>query len=314
VVRVRWSNLVLLSALPACPVAVAPFAASLHWSIDLLACFPVQAMGWLVITALVLAAMQRWRPAGLLAAFAAVAAAAVVPDWLHEPPRGDPTGQAVRVLSLNLMRGNEANVDTALAVVRTIDPDVLVCSELTPAWLTALTPGLVHLPHRCLHTDKGYFGIAVFSRWPLANAAVLPLGSDWAPAVRAVVAAPGKSFGVLAIHTPRPGDGDRCAERDRALAAIPQALQPLPATRLVVGDHNATPWNHAFRTLLAATGLLPAAAGAWLPTWTTHWPWPLRIPIDHLLASADIGVAECGVGATFGSDHAPLFATLRLPR
>ena len=43
-------------------------------------------------------------------------------------------------------------------------------------------------------------------------------------------------------------------------------------------------------------------------------PWPLRVPIDHVLVSSELGVASYAVGRDFGSDHLPLFATLRLPR
>lgn len=309
---VRWSNLVLLSALLACPSAVAPFLASWHWALDLLACFPVQAMAWLVLASAMMLLARRWWAAALLGLFAGFAAGAVLPAWLRSPPAGDANGPAVRMLALNLMRGNEAEAAAAIAVVRAHDPDVLFCSEVTTGWLAALTSALAHLPHRCVRASDGYFGVALFSRWPLLQSEVIPLGYEWAPAVRALVATPGGSLGVLGVHTPRPGDGEHCAERDHALSCLPAALASLPSPRVVLGDCNATPWNHAFHSMLAATGLRQATDGGWRPTWTTDLPWPLRIPIDHVLVSDRVGVATCAVGAEFGSDHLPLFAALRL--
>ena len=47
--HLRLDNVLLLFALLAMPVAVAPWLARAHWSIDLVACFPVQAMGLLVL-------------------------------------------------------------------------------------------------------------------------------------------------------------------------------------------------------------------------------------------------------------------------
>lgn len=312
--RVRFTNLVLLASLAACVPAMAPWLSGWHWTLDLLACFVVQAMLALTLAAIVLLAARRWRAAALPSVFAAIAAAAVLPAWLRSPPASTGDALPARVLSLNLERGNEAGAARALAAIRERDPDVLFCCELTPEWWKALEPGVAHLPHRLVQADDGYFGIALFSRWPLAQAAAIPLGCDWAPAARAIVATPAGPLGVLGVHTPRPGGARRNAERDRALAAIPAALAPLPARRVVLGDCNATPWNDAFRSLLASADLRSARDGSWLPTWTTSFPWPLRIPIDHVLVSAGIGVAACDAGPEFGSDHLPLSAVLRLPR
>jgi endonuclease/exonuclease/phosphatase (EEP) superfamily protein YafD len=311
-VRVRWSNVVLLLALPALPPAVAPFFAHWHWTVDQLACFPVQAMAWLAISTLLLAAARRWWLALVLAAGAALAAASVLPGWLRSPPAASSSSKGVRVLVLNLLRGAERNAERALALVRAHDPDVLFCSEVTPAWLEALADRLPALPHRCVRTDEGYFGVALFSRWPLQGE-VVPLGVDWAPALRAVVATPGGPLGVLGVHTPRPGGGERCRLRDLALAAIPQTLASMPPACVVLGDFNATPWNHGFRELLAVTGLRCAADGGWQPTWPSALPWPLRVPIDHVLLGGGVAVARYEAGPDFGSDHLPLVATLVLP-
>ncbi len=313
-VRIRWSNLVLLAAFPAFPVALAPLCAAWHWTIDLLACFPVQACGWLLGCALLLAIDRRFRVATLVLAFAAIAAAVVAPGLLRKAPTGDPDGKEVRVLSLNLLRGNEHNLADALAAVRTADPDVVFCSEVTPAWLRGLDSSLSQFPHRIARADAGWFGVALYSKFPLHEAAVVPLAFDWAPAVRAVVRTPHGEFGLLGVHTPRPGNRERNAERDRALAAIPAALRGLPPHQLVLGDCNATPWSPAFRELLRATGLGDAGDGAWAPTWPSQFPLPLRIRIDHALVTASLGVAAFTVGDSFGSDHLPIAVTLRLPR
>lgn len=309
--RVRPSNLVLLSALPAFPVAVAPLLARWHWVIDLLACFPVQAMGWLLLSGVLLAIARRWWPAASCGLAAGVAAVCVVPDWCAPSPvvSAAPAHAPMRVLSLNLLRGNQANVDRALAVLRDSAPDVVFCSELTPAWLAGLEPGLRALPHRCVQADAGYYGAALFARWPLADAKVIPLGVDWAPAIRAVVNTPAGPVGVLGVHTARPGNRERGELRDRALAAIPDALAGLPAAHFVLGDFNATPWNPAFVDLLTAAGLALATRSE--PTWPAQFPPPLRVPIDHVLISGQLAADGASAGAAFGSDHLPLLATLR---
>jgi endonuclease/exonuclease/phosphatase (EEP) superfamily protein YafD len=291
---------------------VAPFLAWLHWSIDLLACFPVQAMGTLLLAAATLFAARRWRLALPYLAFGLLAALAVVPGWCTGPVAPAP-GPALRLLSLNLLRGNEANAAATLAVVRQSDADVVYCAEATPRWLAALQPLLADYPHHHFAADPGYYGTLLFSRLPLRDAASLPLGVDWAPAVRAVVRTPAGDVGLLAVHTPRPGNGERAHHRDLALAAIPAALSGLPPQRVVFGDFNTTPWNHAFHRLVQDSGLEPASARGFHATWPAALPWPLRVPIDHVLLGGGLQAVQCTVGASFGSDHLPLAAELRWP-
>jgi len=310
-VRVRPTNLIALLAMPAFAAAVAPFVAAWHWSLDLLACFPVQAMGALWLAAACLAAAKRFRFAIAYTIGGAIAAAAVVPGWCATDPAVTGTATpGVRVATINLLRGNEASLDQALARIREQDPDVVFCSEVTPRWFDGLAAGLPHLAHRLARSDPGYYGVALFSRWPLRSPEVLPLGVEWTPAIRVTVDAPGGPLGVLGVHTPRPGNGARALDLAKALTALPNAIAPLPAARIVLGDFNATPWNHGFVTMLSAAGLTDGSARDHHPTWPSHVPWPLRVPIDHVLGSSSVAITDVLVGGSFASDHLPLFATV----
>ncbi|MCU0867652.1 MAG: endonuclease/exonuclease/phosphatase family protein [Planctomycetes bacterium] len=310
----RPTNLLILLAVPAVPAALAPWCADWHWTIDLLACFPVQAMGWLTLLALLLAAARRFRPAAACAIAAAVAGSHVLPLWLAHPPTAAAGATPLRVMTINLLRDNDANAAAVLAAIRSEAPALVFCSEVTPAWWQALAAGLPELPHRCHQADAGWFGVALFSREPLLTAEVIPLAYAWAPAIRATLLIGDTPFGVLGIHPPRPGDRRRGEERDRALQAVPAALRPLPPAHFVLGDCNATPWNHAFVKLLESTGLQLATVGGWRATWTTSLPWPLGIPIDHILCSPDLGVAATRLGPDLGSDHLPVIADLLVPQ
>src|SRR5262245_57545151 len=218
-VRVRLLNLLLLSALLAVPAAVAPFVARWHWTIDLLACFPVHAMLWLCFCGSVMLGARRVRAGLGCLLLAALPAAVVIPGWLvdHGPAEH---GTSLRVLSMNLLYNN-THVAAALEEVSRTAPDVVFCAEVTPAWAAGLTASLAAFPHRFVHSDPGCFGVALFSKLPLHEAAIVPVGFDWAPALRAVVETPGGPVGLLGVHLPRPGSQRRCAERNAALAALP---------------------------------------------------------------------------------------------
>ncbi len=76
---------------------------------------------------------------------------------------------------------------------------------------------------------------------------------------------------------------------------------------IVIGDLNATPWSSALDPLFDA-GLVDTRLG-YAATWPTGM-WPLRIPIDLCLVSANFGNASFHVGPDVGSDHLPVFVAL----
>lgn len=303
------SVLALLGALP----ALAVFLASWHWVLDLAACFVVQSLWGLLLAAAVLFALRARRRALACVGGALLAALGTVPDWCRSLPTGTapPDRGPLRVLALNLLFENHDRVAEALAIVRDERADVVFCSEATPEWTQGLAAGLPEHPHRLLAAEPGCFGVALFSRLPLRSARTIPLAHAWAPAVLAIVDVGGTPVGVLGVHTPPPGSAHRSRLRDEALAAIPAAVRELPPAHVVIGDHNATPWNPALRALLADGDLRSATFARWLPTWPTQWPLPLRIPIDHAFVGPGLEVLDVHTGAPFGSDHLPLCVTVR---
>lgn len=293
------------------PSALAGYLPSRHWLVDLPACFPVQAGAALLLGSIVLfAARRQWL--GLIWLLGALAAiATVLPNWVTASNVQQSTGEPLSLLSINLSRGSEKNAASALRRIRSAQADVVFLSEVTPAWLRALGPRLSDYPHRHVQPDPGYYGLALFSKYPM-QAETTALAVSWAPAVRAIIKTSSGPIGLLGVHTPRPGSGDRCMLRDAALAAIPGALIGMPDRHIVVGDFNATPWTQSFCELLDTASLHHATGDSFRPTWPAQYPWPFRIPIDHVLTGGGITADHVVVGAPFGSDHAPLFVRLRL--
>ena len=315
--KLDWTNVVAVIAAPSAAVAVAPHVGFLHWSIDLLGCFVVQAMTALLLAAAILAAGRRWAPAAISLAFAAAAFAAILPT--HPPgdssPQSGESSPGIQVASLNLLKSNDQGHALALEVIRKADPDLLWLTEYTPDWQGCLRGALAHLPHRLERPDLGSFGAALFSRYPLEEAQFYPGGHMWSPYGRAIAVTPHGSIGVLGVHPPPPQPNRiGVQERDAGLAAIAPLLADLPTRRIVLGDFNATPWNDAFVRMRRAAGLSLGSAASWLPSWPAPLPALLRIPIDHVLVGGDLLVAAPRLGSSFGSDHLPLVATVQIGR
>ena len=144
--------------------------------------------------------------------------------------------------------------------------------------------------------------MALLSRYPLDDVRWhTDSNGDW-PYVSARVQSPKGDVQIVAIHPPPPMRPRHARSRNGVLRDSAQMLVG-EGPRILLGDFNCTPWSPYFRRLRKATGLCDAALGRGLV-----WTWyptrlPLGIPIDHVLVSPDLAVADYQVGPNLGSDH-----------
>ena len=79
---------------------------------------------------------------------------------------------------------------------------------------------------------------------------------------------------------------------------------------LLAGDLNLTMWNDAYRPLVEVGGLHNARKGHGIsPSWPALGP--IGVPIDHILATRDVGLRNFRVMPGIGSDHYPVTAEFR---
>ena len=80
---------------------------------------------------------------------------------------------------------------------------------------------------------------------------------------------------------------------------------------VVAGDLNSTMWNAGYRPLREIARLHNARAGHGIgPTWPAIST--LGVPIDHILATPDVGLRGFRVLRSVGSDHRPIAAEFAL--
>ncbi|MER7499839.1 endonuclease/exonuclease/phosphatase family protein [Nonomuraea pusilla] len=301
--------------------AVTPFAvwAAIRWSgfepdwpwVPAVAFTPYAAAA--AVLALGLALLLRRRAAALVALAAAVAlGVAVLPRAL--PDGGGPAakGPELRVLAANLMVG-EADPARLVELVEELKPDVLALQELTPKALSRLEgEGLRDLlPHAVTRPLPGVGGSAVYARHPLTPGQAIQYGPFGQ--ARAFLAHPHAGrIEVVSVHPCAPRRHGRAPCWRQGLEALPRGGGPL---RLLAGDFNATLDHLPVRDLLA-DGYRDAAdaAGRGLrATWPQGGWGPFGVTIDHVLADERMGVTDFRVLSLGGTDHRPVFATLRLP-
>jgi endonuclease/exonuclease/phosphatase (EEP) superfamily protein YafD len=308
----RWLDLAAVGVLAG---SLAGLAGAWFWLFDLTTHFRWY---WLVLSVAGLAACLKWRRPTAVACLAIAAAANardLLPYWLPATAAAAATAEDDRrvfVISMNVHRVND-DATAAVAYLRERRPDVVAVLEVDDDWAAALE-GLADLfPHRVIRPRADNFGIALLSRWPLADAEIVAFSSTGFPSIVATVRRPAGDFRFIATH-PYPPFNARCtAELTAHLDALGArvAAERLPC--VVAGDFNAAPWSRPFRRLVAASGLVDSGLGRGVrPTWHAHLPAP-RIPIDHVLVPAEATVLRREVGPDIGSDHYPVEAEILLP-
>lgn len=225
------------------------------------------------------------------------------------------------------------DLDRIAAVIRSYGPDVVALQEVDDrrirsgsvdqAAALGARLGMAASFAPCLDDERGRYGIATLTRWPLLATEQVSLphrgpGMRRSEPRRALVTR-------LAWSAPGPSDAGaedaggeidvvnthlsvRRGERPAQVAAIAAALGA--RATIVLGDLNCTERSRALRGL--GDGLSAAARAR---TWPARFP---VIQLDHILYSGELTLrsasAWTAAGARRASDHLPVVAEFALGR
>ncbi len=288
---------------------LAGFLSRRSWLCELAAHFRVQ---YLVAATLLAIASLLMRDAWQAAGFGAVVAvnlAVIVPLYVSRAPRVSGPTSALRLLQANVYAPND-RYHLMLESVRRHDPDVVLFEEVSAAWLDRLRALSGRYPHVVAEAREDNFGIALFSRVPIADARVVYLGE--VPAIVAELRLSGGAVTLIGAHPFPPVSPWYARRRDEQMAELARLARRLSTPVVVLGDFNVTAWPDSFAQMLADGDLYDSSRGFGpQPSWPAQLA-PLRIPIDHCLHSAGVGVVDRRLGAFNGSDHYPLILDLEV--
>ena len=223
-----------------------------------------------------------------------------------------PTGEArLTLLYANVLSTN-GDHERLLDLISSEQPDVIFLQEMSTHWLEALQTLESDYPFSYSAAREDNFGIAMWSRLPLASATHVdspPLGY---PTIIATTRMGGTDLTLISTHPMNPLGRDNFAARNAQLQSVAEIVAQASGEVLLLGDLNASVWDRHYRHFEESTGLRNARRGnGILPTWPTFMPLAM-IPIDHVLVSSGIGAADINTGPRIGSDHLPLIVTVVL--
>ena len=220
----------------------------------------------------------------------------------------------VTVVMSNLLYEND-RIDEAAAMLLSVDADLLAIVEYNPTAAAALTAAGVgdRYAYRSELPRSDRTGIVLFSRLPIVESVVAPIGTQLG--IDATIDVGGNATRVLVVH-PAPGtkQGDVSLWSDD-LTTIGRAAAASDLPTIVVGDFNASRWHPAFRHLLGTglTDLHEQLGKGWSRSWPANQVLPPFVRIDHLLMrNGTVGVDVRDLEVP-GSDHRGFVATVALP-
>jgi endonuclease/exonuclease/phosphatase (EEP) superfamily protein YafD len=260
---------------------------------------------------------QRSRALSLLsAATAAVLLWTTIPA-IGLPDRASPAGTspALRLFDANLHAANP-DVASIAEEIRAAAPDLVALQEVDQDAAAGLLRSgvLARFPYRVTEIRNGPPGIALWSRFPLADPEVLDTGGM--PRIRATVLVGARRLRFYNVHVVAPVGKDRALWKAE-LRRVEEELRRERGPVVVAGDFNATRHHPSFRRLLRhrLADAHERRGRGWATTWPRdRWPLPPLMRLDHVLVSPDIGVRSVTEGHGQGSDHRPIIAELVLGR
>jgi endonuclease/exonuclease/phosphatase (EEP) superfamily protein YafD len=282
---------------------------------DNLSNFPFHfAVAFIAIAAAFALRGRRW--SALAAAACALLPISQVAPWYlgAETAASDEARPAVKLLVSNVYYGNRER-SRILQLVASENPDVVGLIEIDAAWLASLGELRARYPYYYEVPDQRFVGLGLYSRSPLVNARTLRLPNSGMPSVAATLRTPGGDVEILLVHVNSPVEPELIRRRNEQISQLATYVRESGKPTVVAGDLNLTMWNRGYRPLEEIAGLHNARAGHGAgPTWPAIGR--LGVPIDHILATPDVGLRNFRVLRNIGSDHRPIVAEFapRQPR
>jgi len=302
-------NVVSMSAIGLLLAVTLGYGGGLFWFFDLFANFQFQYL--MIGAALLLLALflQQWQTAAYCVAALGLSAFAIYQVPVQEEGGVAAPVPALTIASFNVLFNNRVP-DVAVKFADAEQPDIIVFQEFTKSFLPSLEKLRERYPHQAVFTLKnGGTDVVLISRLPLIDPKMEAEPERRIRIVTAGVEIEGKRVQLIALHPPVPLTPNLAAIRDRHFEIVIELVKSSPHPSIVIGDFNATFWGAPLRKLFAQTDL--RAHTRWPETtYASIFPWPTRIPIDHVLVSPELRIATLRKSPPLGSDHFPVVAKI----
>lgn len=216
--------------------------------------------------------------------------------------------EEMTLLSMNVLMENE-RYDDLITILHREDPDVLLLMETDDAWSTALSDVLSQYPTIETHIADDHYGMIFATRLNTSRVELLWPAGDDTPAVRAVLTSPsGVDFNFIGLHPRPPVPGNTTEVRDKQIKDAALMTQSSDRPTVVMGDFNDVAWSWTTKRFKDYGDLLePRVGRGMISSFHADYPF-MRLPIDQMFMTENVGLVSFRRLENFGSDHFPLAA------
>ncbi|MFK8053394.1 MAG: endonuclease/exonuclease/phosphatase family protein [Woeseiaceae bacterium] len=280
-----------------------------HFIFDNLTSFRVHFFVGFVITTIACGWVERSRWLLLSSMFVILSAVPLTPWVLTERAQNSPDSD-FSILFVNLLVGN-GNTRPLIAMVDDEQPTIVAVVELTPRHAQRLAPIHERYPHRYIDPRFAYGGIAIYSQIPLVATEVLHTSREAPVVATSLITVAGKRLRLVVAHPLSPTSFDGAARRNEQLDVLGDYLADQEYPVVLAGDLNITMWSPYYADFVARTQLVNAQWGRMIEGTWPAWFGP-KVPIDHVLVSPDLSIAQFDVLDAVESDHLPIRAKIKI--
>ena len=228
------------------------------------------------------------------------------------PPKSAAHGPSFKMLTSNV-NGDNQQFPLQLRLIEKENPDVIFIQELSPGWKAALEALRTTHPYNAVAPRMDYFGLGLYSRYPLENVHIEdPVNSD-VPVVRADALIDGRRVHLLNVHLAPPEGPALTRLRYEQFRWMNDYVADIKGPLIAAGDFNCAMWSPLYEGLVRAGNLVNARKGhGILASWYPIAGRLHLIPIDQILGGGGVGFTDTHLGAPIGSDHCPLVTEIHL--
>ncbi|WP_299971057.1 endonuclease/exonuclease/phosphatase family protein [uncultured Roseobacter sp.] len=218
--------------------------------------------------------------------------------------------EEMTLLSVNVLMENERH-DDLIAILERERPDVLLLMETDEVWSTALSDVLSQYPTVEAHIADDHYGMIFATRLQTSHVEMLWPAGDDTPAVRAVLtSSSGTLFNFIGLHPRPPVPGNTTEVRDKQIKDAALMTQSSERPTVVMGDFNDVAWSWTTKRFKDYGDLLePRVGRGMISSFHADYPF-MRLPIDQMFMTKDVGLVSFRRLENFGSDHFPMAATV----
>lgn len=198
--------------------------------------------------------------------------------------------------------------------IKEVNPDVIILIEVDKAWINSVSELNEIYTFQISEARDDNFGIILMSKYKLSDSSIEYFGFGKRPSVVATVQLNNSAVKIIGTHPVPPFNKQNAAERDDQLKELGDYINKQSEPVLLVGDLNTTPFSYSFKTLSKKAELQNCFNGfGYQPTWQYRPFMPsFRLALDNCLFTSGITIADSNSLKEVGSDHLPIFVTLKI--